>query len=1368
MLHTGGLAVGEPYSESVDVQLPIGFSGDYHIFVKTDQNNAVFEYIFDANNISESAVLLNIEPTPYADLTVSDIIVPTVGMGGFPITLSWQVSNAGTGTTGDGTPGGVISSWTDRIVFSANDLYGDNDDRLVADVMYTEALDAGGYYFGSFHGALPADLSGHYYVFAFTDSNDDVYEQDNSYANLAQSLGTILVYPEEELGEIRGTVFDDQNDDGYKETDEPGLENWTVFLDANENGILDSGETSTLTDASGGYAFTVIPTDSYRVVEVQQPGYDQTAPVSGFYEIPVPAGSIITGLDFGNHLSVNQPPVLEVIGDKIVDEETLLTFTLSATDPDLPPQDLIFSAYGLPDGATLDPVSGLFSWTPTETQGPGTYLVTFAVFDGFLADSENVAITVNDINQAPVLAAVGTKVVDEGSNLSFTLSAADPDVPAQSLTYSATGLPAGASLNSSTGLFSWTPTEAQGPGNYAVTFAVSDGLLTNSQTVTITVNDINEAPVLAAIGTKVVDEGSSLSFNLSAADPDLPSQYLTYSAAGLPDGASLDPYTGFFSWTPTEAQGAGAYLITFDVFDGFLTDSETVAVTVNEINQAPVLAVVGTKVVNKGSNLSFNLSAADPDLPSQYLIYSAAGLPDGASLDPYTGFFSWTPTEAQGPGTYLVTFDVFDGFLADSENVAITVNEINQAPVLTAVGTKVVDEGSNLSFNLSATDPDLPSQTLTYSAVGLPDGASLDPIFGLFSWTPTEAQGPGDYAVTFAVSDGFLTDSETVAVTVNEVNQAPVLADIGNNVVNENTHLSFTITTVDPDLPIQALTYSASSLPAGASLDPHTGLFSWTPTHAQSGAAYPITVEVMDAEGKFSTQSFAVRVNELYPPVAVADNFITLQDTPVVMTVLNNDLDISNDTLHIAAFTQPFCGKILSNGDGTMTYTPNSGFSGSDSFIYTVTDDHGGMAKGKVYLSVTYVPPPNQAPVLADIGNKAVNEGTNLSFTLGAADPDLPAQTLIYIATGLPDGATLNPATGLFSWTPTEAQGPGNYAVTFAVFDGFLTDSENIAITVNEVNQAPVLGLITCKSMAVGSNLTFTVFATDPDLPVQTLTYSAVGLFDGATLDPTTGLFSWTPTNALTGMAYPITVKVTDPGGLSSTQSFAIKVLRAPLLAMETVAEASTAVGVIELATGDLTPSATEALHLWENSLGLPQNSLNLNQISIEIADLPGTLLGQADGNTIILDKNAAGFGWFIDPNPAEDQEFAGADATGGKFALASGQAAGAMDLLTVISHELGHVLGFEHQDEGVMEPVLQPGERSAPVSGSAPAAKEKIVWLYDDRKGELVSPAVSHHRLDLKKVKFDSSMWVHQENTGDENQEDWIIDFKPRKLSKL
>jgi hypothetical protein len=213
---------------------------------------------------------------------------------------------------------------------------------------------------------------------------------------------------------------------------------------------------------------------------------------------------------------------------------------------------------------------------------------------------------------------------------------------------------------------------------------VSDGQATDTETLTITVNEVNAAPALAAIGDKTVDEGDELAFTASATDGDVPANPLTYSlGSGPPTGAAITP-AGAFSWTPSEGQGPGTYPITVSVSDGKLTDTETITIRVNEVNVAPALASIDDATVSEGQALTFTASATDVDLPANPLTYSlGSGAPAGASITP-AGAFSWTPSSAQGPGTHDITVHVTDGALTDDESFTVTViaNQVISFPAI--------------------------------------------------------------------------------------------------------------------------------------------------------------------------------------------------------------------------------------------------------------------------------------------------------------------------------------------------------------------------------------------------------------------------------------------------------------------------------------------------------------------------------------------------------------------------------------------------------------------------------------------------------------------------------------------------------------
>ncbi|RPI35578.1 MAG: tandem-95 repeat protein, partial [Methanoregulaceae archaeon] len=351
---------------------------------------------------------------------------------------------------------------------------------------------------------------------------------------------------------------------------------------------------------------------------------------------------------------------------------------------------------------------------------------------------------------------------------------------------SASNLPQYATFNSTSRTFSWTPDTNQ-IGNYSVTFTVTDGRLSDSSTVLITVKEANQAPVFEDIENKTVIVRSHLQFAINAMDAD--GNSLTYSAAGLPANATFNPVNRTFSWTPDTNQ-TGITSVTFEVTDGRLSDSRDVQLTVKTANRAPVLDEIGNKTVPVHAQLQFAVNATDAD--GDLLVYSAMGLPANATFDPASHTFSWTPADNQA-GSYNVTFNVSDGLLTDSRSVQILVTgSNNRAPVIGAIANASVNQKETLNVSVTASDPD--GDVLTYSATSLPAGAKFDPATRQFTWSPAYNQA-GNYTVTFWVTDGMVSVSRNVTFTAVKVNYAPsfMMANITTKTLSEGTAIQLDI-----------------------------------------------------------------------------------------------------------------------------------------------------------------------------------------------------------------------------------------------------------------------------------------------------------------------------------------------------------------------------------------------------------------------------------------------------------------------------------------------------------------------------------------------------------------------------------------------
>lgn len=355
---------------------------------------------------------------------------------------------------------------------------------------------------------------------------------------------------------------------------------------------------------------------------------------------------------------------------------------------------------------------------------------------------------------------------------------------------------------------------------------------------TATVANTNTPPVFDAIPSKTINENQELKFTVNAVDAD--SDPITYSAQGLPTGATFNTTTKEFSWKPTYAQ-AGNYSVQFTAHDTHSPSTTSVSITVVDVNTAPILNAIPDKSVNEGTELVINVSATDAE--GDNLVFSATGLPTGALFDAATRKFTWKPSSTQA-GDYTVTFSVSDGKLSASTNVKITVVDANTAPTITPIADKTVNTNQQLIFDVVATDGE--GDNLIYAAGPLPSGATFDAALHRFSWKPSGSQA-GDYTVTFFVSDGNSTPSIIVKIKVVKVNSAPVfvksMPDTTIDVHNVQVLFKYQYKASDPDGDV--VTFRLDGGPSGAIMS-SSGLFSWIPKTTDAGQQFLLMITISD------------------------------------------------------------------------------------------------------------------------------------------------------------------------------------------------------------------------------------------------------------------------------------------------------------------------------------------------------------------------------------------------------------------------------------------------------------------------------------------------------------------------------------------
>ncbi|HWQ34058.1 MAG TPA: Ig-like domain-containing protein [Blastocatellia bacterium] len=438
------------------------------------------------------------------------------------------------------------------------------------------------------------------------------------------------------------------------------------------------------TDGNGGFILRNVPVRPGESISVEASFLRASGRIERKQSNSVPAVpggiTIITPAIELPSATINRPPAILAPFNLTVNEGELTDARFVAADPDRD-QSVNVTVAGAGFASVIKGIGDFYTLRLTPGfSDAGSYNLMLTVTDSLgLSTTRNISLTIKDVNRQPSLTSPGNKTVAENSPLSFTLSGNDPDT-GQTLTYSMTNAPAGATLDSSTGVFSYTPpftvaSQSQPSVVFNVTFTVTDSgtpARSASQTIGITVTNVNRAPTATPQGV-TLNEDTPTNITLMASDLD--GDALTWTIVNKPLHGTLTGTAPNVTYTPA-LNYFGSDSFSFRVSDGLLNSNEPlVSLTINSVNDPPVLTVPGAQVVNEGQSLRFTVSATDVE--NNQITLTATGVPSGATFDTAAGIFSWTPgfTDA---GTYTVSFKATDNgspAASDTKSVTITVND---------------------------------------------------------------------------------------------------------------------------------------------------------------------------------------------------------------------------------------------------------------------------------------------------------------------------------------------------------------------------------------------------------------------------------------------------------------------------------------------------------------------------------------------------------------------------------------------------------------------------------------------------------------------------------------------------------------------
>ncbi|HIF6099700.1 TPA: tandem-95 repeat protein [Vibrio parahaemolyticus] len=862
-----------------------------------------------------------------------------------------------------------------------------------------------------------------------------------------------------------------------------------------ENLIIDKGNGTLVYNGDGTWTFT--------------PQIDDDTEVSFTFDIIDDEDLVVSGSANLDILPINDAPNAK--NDVITTEEdTAVTIDVLVNDSDVEGDVLSIQSASVPsEQGSVDIVDGKLVFTPAENFN-GEATITYIVTDGDLTDEAKVTVTVTPVNDSPV-AVDDTTSIQEDTAVTIDVLTNDTDVDGDKLSIESASVPKEqGTVEVVDGKLVFTPAENFN-GDAEITYTVTDGELTDEAKVTVTVNPVNDAPTIKVEAVESITEDAvntdTVVATLTVRDTDTPEDQLTVSLENNSNG--------YFVLVGDEVKltQAGVDAVNNDelnlkdltisasVSDGVnLTASDSDSLIVNRVNDAPTIKVDAVESITEDAmstdTVVATLTVRDTDTPEDQLTVSLENNSNG--------YFVLVGNEVKltQAGVDAVNNDelnlkdltisasVSDGVNPTAnDSDSLIVNRVNDAPVAKD-DIATTQEDTAVTIDVLPNDSDVDGDKLSIQSASVPEAqGKVEIVDGKLVFTPAE-NFHGDAEITYTLTDGALTDQATVNVTVNAVNDTPV---VESNLADQTLAEDFTPYTIDLNTAFSdvdnvdgELTFSVSGN-SNVLVSIENGIATISPTADWNGSE-TLTFTATDPSGESVSQTVDFTVA---PVVDIkADSTNVVEDTPTIINVLGNDtFEGDGKVVSLDTNNGPANGTVSVNPDGSVTYTPNDNYQGTDSFTYIVTS--GGVSESTtVSVDVT---PVNDAPVAKD-DTAITDEDTPVTIDVLPNDNDIDDDKLSIQSASVPEAqGKVEIVDGKLVFTPAENFN-GDAEITYTVTDGELTDEAKVAVTVNPVNDAPTIKVDAVESITEDAVNTDTVVASltvrDTDTPEDQLTVS--------------------------------------------------------------------------------------------------------------------------------------------------------------------------------------------------------------------------------------------------------------------------------------
>ena len=835
-----------------------------------------------------------------------------------------------------------------------------------------------------------------------------------------------------------------------------------------------------------------------------------------------------------NVLAVNDPPILEYVGDITIGEDEIITLSLAADDIDYVSLDfnLVIESENLSTSIVnnIMTLSGIPNYFGQET-------ISVMVTDNEgLSDSQEINFTILPINDKPIMADFNPiKIVEDSLTVIFPNVS---DVDNSDLVIFAEN-----SENISVTVFDEDDdrhgailiipnSDWNGIENIAVT--VSDGEFDVSKNLTVNVESINDPPKLNSISNQEIDEDNSIDLALSISNEE--GDFLIYSV--IHDGGMFTSISNnILSITPP-MNYFGDTNITVEVSDSEFTDITSFNLKVNSINDSPVLTqLIDDVVLIEDTDSSvILLNSYFSDVDEDNLVYNVElNSNEIIQANIVNDKLTISNIENKFGGPIIATVTASDQI---SNNIAtdsfeINIIGVNDAPSISHIDNPQIQEDGIFIYSLEGFDSD--GDELIFAAEIDSSLGSLSINGNLLSIVPISNFNGHIDVLTF-VSDTFISDSTTFTITVNPVNDPPLVLNpqLDITLPEDSETLTIGLDSIFYDIDSDSLSYEINITSESiVSLDIVSDDLIISFIKDQFGGPIPISLRATDGEGLSSNyNNFSIvitPVNDI-PEIISSPVLIASEDSEYIYEVKIEDVD--SDVFYYNLSTFPI-GMTIDTTNGIIKWTPEQGVFSSGLINLYVWDNPSQSfgVDAPAYQEFTIdVVAVNDAPVIISSPPLTAIENSLYSYQVLVLDPD--DNEFTYSLSNQPEGMNID-SNGLITWIPingTQTSGNVKIFVSDGGEDGAMPYEQDLFIVVIAVNDPPIIVSIP-EILELMELDTFFYQIVVEDIDDDTFSYVLHGAPEGMTVN-TDGLIHWIP--QYQGNYGPITILVSDGGGADS------------------------------------------------------------------------------------------------------------------------------------------------------------------------------------------------------------------------------------------